>query len=219
MERIILSYPRSGSNFLNYCLNILTGQEIPKIHGQYPSQWSAESLAGEGKQLILIIRNYKECIPRQMEKYTAQGILEHASNTKPYEKDIVPDRKGINARHADYIAMLEFFERFGGSKIFLYYEDLIANTHQELSRLCEFTGVDNKVLESFMQDIDNHQHASSQRYNKTNTGCKSISKDGSAQPIFHSKKISAQDRLSIDRQLQQKFPTLYEKYLKRYEEA
>ena len=61
----ILSYPRSGSNFLYYSLSVI-GIYLGKTHGQNKEFWLDKE---SDKKLVFMIRNYKESIPRQIDGY------------------------------------------------------------------------------------------------------------------------------------------------------
>jgi hypothetical protein len=221
MERIILSYPRSGSNFLNDCLNKMTGRGFSKTHAHYHRFWQENTQGKDGKVVVLMLRNYKECIPRHTGERTPEGIVKHATGLKATELPNPKSDKNGKRTRSDYMALIRWYDSYQGKKTVVYYEDFVNRTAEELKRLADFLGdVTPDMVNEFISSLDKQRKASANKYNKSFGKTQSL--DASGNPVstkFHSNSMSKQHRISTDNNIKQKFPTLYEKYLKRYEEA
>lgn len=218
MKIELISYPRTGSNWLSYCINFVcsvptinpcfyptenelfsTGKNnvVQKSHTQSP-EWFRDV----NKSFVCVIRNYKECIPRQTKSYSADSIINSLLGVVPTNNHVF-----------DFITTLRVYDECKNPKILFYYEDLIVNLDKELKRLVDFFkqfgGSDN--LETFLENIKYHKKKSLDSY-------KQGSKSGGNKTIHHSLSISNQDKVKIDKHVKTAFPDLFEKYLKRYEE-
>jgi hypothetical protein len=202
----ILSYPRSGSNFLYYSLSVI-GIYLGKTHGQNKEFWlDTES----DKKLVFMIRNYKESIPRQIDGYKFDDR---------FKSQISNYRTDNDDHHFDYISILDYYDKYTGPKIIIYYEDFINDTKNELIKVVDFIsdGIDNTILvEEFIKNIEFHKKSSSDRYNSMMIiGCKSIN-DNKVDLLFHSNKITKVVKNKIDRYLYKNYKELFSKYLTRY---
>ena len=201
----ILSYPRAGSNFLHYCIKEITGIDIGKTHAQNKEFWS-ETQSGK---LIFIIRNYKESIPRQTNAYDFGEKLKSQLSNFRTECDI---------HHFDYISPLDYYDKYQGEKIIIYYEDFVINTEDNLLKVIGFINGDIKKIGDFIGKLDSHKKKSAEIYNSlVPGGCKSI--NGKLVDInFHSKKMDNNTKNKIDSYISEKYKNLFDKYLSRYSE-
>tara|TARA_R110000796_G_scaffold58413_4_gene134860 strand:+ start:15680 stop:16327 length:648 start_codon:yes stop_codon:yes gene_type:complete len=202
---IIINYPRSGSNFLHYCVENLFNIDIWKNHGQSPEFWQKERYPS-----IFLLRNYKECVPRQLgctkrgNEYDLESIKSHMRNA-----NATKDTKTF-----DYIKVLKYYDELEKEKLLIYYEDLISNTENELKRLVDFMnglGFKTELFNDFIINLEKHRKESLKRYTPT-------SSSGGNVKIFHSKNIRDKDKNSLDKFLQKTYPNLWDKYLKIYED-
>lgn len=215
----ILSYPRSGSNFICYCLkNIFQFDSgMPKSHGQNKEFWYHYTDKKLNKvpyeyhlksPLIFIMRNYKESIPRQTDDYNF---------SEKYRKAVSNYRTKDNNHHFDYISILEFYDKREDPKILIYYEDFMTNIDIELKKICDFVADSLNIeykhdrFNSFIENIDFHKNESLKNYQKHS---ESKTKGGGLE--YHSKKIKLDIRYEIDRYMENEYEYLYNKYLKRY---
>jgi len=217
----ILSYPRSGSNFLNNCLDVISPKPFGKTHAHYHRFWKENTLDKKDMTVMLVLRNYKECIPRHTKATTPEALLQHAVGLKATERPgAKKDANGRRFTQSDYMALVKWYHEYQGKKTIVYYEDFVTNTAEELRRLADFIGdVEEGTLENFIDNLDQHRKTSASKYNKFG---KTTTLDKEAKPIStiqHSQIIPKAGRLRIDEHLSQTFPTLYEKYLKRYKES
>jgi len=114
-----LSYPRSGSNWLCYIIEELTrykvdssSYQIPgKLNGKYPLIEKAhghmrffwKEFNPEKNKLIFMMRNYKECIVRHLNKTDFAGIIENLRGKTPLERD--------SDKVTDYMADLALYHK------------------------------------------------------------------------------------------------------------
>jgi hypothetical protein len=196
---IIINYPRSGSNFLNYCIKELVGFGLWKNHGQSYDFWLKER-----QDTIFLLRNYKECIPRQCNSYLASVIKKQMVNAAANKDNDI----------FDYISVLNYYHTLKKKKLLIYYEDLITNTEFEILRVIKFLKKDGVTLlnpQDFLINLDAHRKKSAAAYVQG-------SRTGGQVTIYHSKKINVADKKDIDTYLESTYPELWNKYLKRYKE-
>ncbi len=217
----LLSYPRSGSNWLSYCIECLSemqiggsltgflsiGNKITKSHGNTKSWWKDFILCKDS--LILMVRNYKECVVRNCDGDLAKVFSDLQGG--------LPLKTGIEK--TDYISILKLFEYTKEKKHLIYYEDLVQNPYQELSRLVKFLeqfGGNKGNITSFMKQYEQHRKTSLELYGKKID--KPRTNGTRNELLFHSKKLTKETKLKIDDHLIKRFPNIYNKYLKRYGE-
>ena len=193
-EVVLLNYPRCGSTFLHYCIQELYGLYMCKHHGQSKKFWK------EGPfNLIFMIRNYKECIPRQTRSKELHRILSHCRNAEAT---------------FDYISVLRYFDEVDSKKMIIYYEDFIIDTEKTIREVVEFLNefdMQPADLDRFLDNIEQHRANSLKKYIPGSVS-------GGNKLIFHSNDISGEIKKKIDKHLMDNYGYLYNKYLKRYEE-
>jgi hypothetical protein len=146
-----------------------------------------------------MIRNYKECIPRQTKSKELHRILSHCRNVEAT---------------FDYISVLRYFDEVDTKKMIIYYEDFITDTEKILREVVEFLkefDMKPNDLEGFLRDLETHRIRSLQSY-------KPGSNSGGNKLLFHSNGITSENKKKIDKHLMDNYGDLYNKYLKRYEE-
>ena len=175
MDNILLSFPRSGNTWVRYALECVTGRPTSiemvkncqagiKTRGSISSttdlkvdvlkkciaikrhradnHW--DSFSKDNINLILLVRHYKE------------AIIRHLISTDYKDPSIID--KTIN----DYLHCLEFYDKFDGNKILIYYEDLIINQKREFKRIFDFLGVKDSV--GFLKNIQKYRLLSIKSY-------------------------------------------------------
>jgi len=161
---ILLSYPRSGNTWLRYCLETLSGQKTTGyLNGRDIEKGVLETNRGKptlmvkkhdtiniknnkNNKLILIVRDYKECLVRH--KGGKYSIIDNAPEPETNKKN--------------YLKLLEFYERFEGKKLLVYYEDLILDLKPQLKKCVELldVGVKEDTLNDFMMNLETHREKS-----------------------------------------------------------
>jgi hypothetical protein len=107
--------------------------------------------------LILLLRNYRECLLREYEKLEnvkneilAQASFNHLSQNKTWV---------LNLRMNHYFHNLRVFDIWNPEKrLIIYYEDFLQNPQEILLQLAQFMGETGKEAEiqTFVDHIDEH---------------------------------------------------------------
>jgi len=140
---ILLSYPRSGQNLTLYLLRSC-GQEVRAYHGIEPVNFKS----WYKWPLVVVIRNYKECIVR------------NHSGDRPFTNEVL-DRTFHEVRMNStqlYIENLEVYENWPNTKHLLYYEDLVSGPDAFMEMAEKFKIDTSKFnwYESFKQSLDSY---------------------------------------------------------------
>ena len=220
----LMSYPRSGSNWFRYCSEFLTkkpsigpnhnqtvlnspfgsrlemGVDLSRDYILYRAHELEEGV--EGKPLIILIRNYKECILRHTHRGSSGATLSQIKEVFSREKLM-------------YLNVLRFYEKSKENKFIVYYEDLIKYPESTLRGVLEFFGENGNYLKDFINNYDRHRATS---YNQYTTLLEKSETQGDPNKLkYHSNFLSGDILLQID-QLFKEEKVLFDKYLLRYEE-
>jgi hypothetical protein len=221
----LMSYPRSGSNWLRYCVEFLTkyptvgplhkstklnqpfgtrcniGVDLKKDYILFRAHLT--NPATRKKPVILLIRNYKECIPRH-------ALLP----TNPNRKDVID---AFNDDLLKYTSLIKEFDIWGPKKILVYYEDLISNPRVELKRVLDFFEVPDTHINAFIKDFDSHRKASIKQYSSLVQ--KSQTQGEKKLLDYHSSEYPIELKHELDTIMKNDLHDLYGKYLGRFEEV
>ena len=196
----LLSYPRSGRNLLRHmlkCIDIeVYATHRPLIYSEWPLK--------PHDKLIMIVRDYRECIPRHLypgEKVNDEMILRMFGNELSVRDSAI-----------QYVENLVLFDVCQCSKYMIYYEDLIQNKKHAFNILCN-----NLFQEEWTQE-------GSDKFGKLNWEKESaISlKNYESTPMsggnldFHKHNIN--DVQLMGKIMKQANKYIFEKYLNRYEQ-
>jgi hypothetical protein len=231
-ELFVYATVRSGSTWTCRVLQLLTDRpmnytDIPSIPGPslygrkldmnkphiYKSCNSAkrmQKIDQDKNKLILILRNYKECILRQLKS-------SYVNNKNPQKEllKLVEKNEGL---FRSYMEKIEVFESWKNpeTKYLVYYEDLIINPEKVITRLLEFVGDDPSNLDEVIDNYDYFKQKSLESYNRGHKLVGTSSYGDKA--LHHSKKISKSLLQKIDNSANEQYPRLFNKYLLRYKE-
>lgn len=213
MKYLIASFPRSGNHWVRYiveyCTRLRTMGEGAKKYWQKHDRpiferignkfYNGERYIGrkrhkikkpdKGLDMILIVRNYREVLPRHQPK-----LFTSSPKITPRLDEI--------SRY--YINLIRYYHNWPQRKMLVYYEDLISNVY-EIYRIMKFINHTHKFCE-FHNSIDEHR-------NKCLCICNHVT-DGT-KPVFHSKKLTAKWIDLLDG-IFDKWPGLKSNYLDRY---
>lgn len=190
-----LTLPQNTELYVNYPLgcNFNLGVDfrkhpIIKIHDK-------SGLSANAKFLILVIRNYKECLVRHLR-----------SNVAPF--------KYLKSEN-DYISNIQLFDNWKDeNKLLLYYEDLIQKPEITLKKLIEFLNESDLYLTSFFENHLYHVKNCIKIYERDVQTIYSKNEH----IFYHSKNLSQEMKHTLDALCKANDPYIFEKYLKRYEE-
>jgi hypothetical protein len=151
----------------------------------------------ESEHLILLLRNYKEVIPRHCGNLTVD-MLKDSAHFQKY-----------------YFTNLRIYDSWHPEKrLLIYYEDLINNPEQTLIELLNFLGESTQYLNEFLLDYNTHKRKAIEIYQACNGT--SVTKGDST--IHHSKQMSTLEKKQIDDYIKEAYPDLWNPYLSRYAE-
>lgn len=224
VSEFLISYPRSGSHLTCYFLEMIMNKEIVLGGGKTPrslkypgygtKRFSSSSfnkdvppickthavkplhlkLNCSQNKLLLILRNYKECIPRRMKEaendynidLLKKSILDlDDSRVKIYRLN---NKSGFDL----YLEGLIFYDNWEdeSTKLLVHYEDLISNPIETLKKVFFFLDDKFEIPDDLERTINGFLKDSLNRYKKK-FGPKHSS-DGKDE-IFHSKDYPLED--------------------------
>ncbi len=210
---LLISYSRSGTNWIRYIIEFLSQQPTPgytrskagynfiidRAHAGY------NSIEKYGKA-ILVIRNYKECLVRH---HGAEYVNSFESIADFLQSD---DRF---QKPEWYIKNIAAFDDFKGEKMVLYYEDLLTDTIEQVTKIAEFLDLDKSRLTTLISNIPEHKKKSVELYKVDHD---SVTAGDEHKLDYHSKKaLPEEDHLAFDKYYRENYPDLFKRYLSRYE--
>lgn len=221
---ILLSYPRCGNSWLRFCIEAISEQpsypdseyikslrNIVEVKGNYilrkehslddPLNLDKVSVIDspmyKNLKLILLLRNYKECIIRQGNDYNDAILGKHKGKY-------------------NYMGNIHQFDLWTKEKrLLIYYEDLLTHPEKELRKIVAFMGLDENKLNSFMEKYEYYRDSSIQAYHTLQDPSASKGKD----LLYHSRQRPKERMKEWDERIKESHPDMFEKYLKRYAEG
>jgi len=216
-QNILVCYPRSGSTWLRYIIEYFTNkatmggynvplaveQSILKINTpsiltrkhEWDNNWNPHNT-----RVLLLVRNYKECIIRNMQDIMPVGI-EMLNNSI------------VGNKYFNYILPIISFNDFDGKKQLMYYEDLIQNLESEIKKMLSFFEfeISQTAIEEFIHNVSYHKSKSIEIYNTDY-----YSETGGATISHHANKLTRDQQILWDNVAHESAPVVYQKYLTRY---
>ena len=220
----ILSYPRSGSTWIRYCLEFMTKRPTVGSYSKHKKghhsnvigslknigvdlgknpifvrTHSPKGIKDVSGKLVFLIRNYKEVIIRH------HNLKQEKNPKKLIKNNLIGLEQGSN-----YMDLISFFDNYNGEKLIIYYEDLIENPTETISILADFVCAEKKFLSELLSNLEEHKKNSLSVYKKSETQGK--------RKTSHSSILSHQNKENLDLFVRDNNAELYEKYLIRYAE-
>ena len=172
------SFPRSGNHWVRFISEYLSGcptdgckdnprdapiylntfpcREHPLAHVNpenpftlYKSHSAYESTFTSA--IVLLIRDY-------------HAHLSYLSKYEDYKNATYPNDFIYEA--ITYLELIAAYDRFGGNKMVIYYEDLLAYPEREISRIKYFLDASDERHKAFMDNYDHHAELSQQGKNR-----------------------------------------------------
>lgn len=219
-DTYFLSYPRSGKNLTTSYLQALTDKPIRgfpptlkldetelDLNVNYFKQpimcmHSIEHLLNKNNKLLLIVRNYKECLLRHLtESLTLQSVLPLFLQN---EKDVL-----------SYVSNLISYDTWNPEKrLMIYYEDLIADPITEMTKVLDFLEepINENFNESYLKEVFKESVIAYDHRYETSGGShtkgKNMTQHSDPLPLFVKQKI--------DQHMKTTFPRIWH-YISRYE--
>ncbi|MEM9540264.1 MAG: hypothetical protein AAGA60_12285 [Cyanobacteria bacterium P01_E01_bin.42] len=215
---IIVSYPRSGLNWVRYCIEYFSGLRTPgpkKIHekgklalyrthdvkrfGPKGSCFCA-FYDPKGKPLhnkvLLLLRDYHEAYLRQSN---------HKTRPMPTAEEIRQGKRVFKFRN--YFENLRAYDKFSGKKTIVYYRDLIED-FSEITKILDFFGFTYDLTDF---DLEYHRQKSIQIYDNQH---KSYSKDDLYNFTFHRDRVASEVNKALDEFVDANYKDLADRYLR-----
>jgi len=117
---VVLSYPRSGSVLMCEYMVALGKENARKLKTHM-------SRLINNKPVVMVLRNYKECIVRQLRKSGESQKRGAEINSKNFLESL----EGTNGRFG-YIPVLKVFDKCPCKKTLIYYEDMITDGYSTI---------------------------------------------------------------------------------------
>lgn len=227
----LLTYPRSGTNWVMTLLQILikkpvrnannptksTGLVLNRLNLPIDENKSIlyrthrvttylRKINPTKNKLLLVLRNYKECIVRQ-EKCTPESFF-----------SIIIENKNPLIHYLDNLI---FFDQWKdkNTKLLIYYEDLIHKPYETIEKLLVFFEERSVNVEDFFANYDHWKNQCLFSYIEQTS--EDLNKNGHTssngdKEVFHSKDFSPEIIQAADRHISKNYPELWKKYLKKY---
>jgi hypothetical protein len=223
---LLLTYPRSGTNWTIGVLQAFSKRPVRFIHKpqlkqhlglnrlavpideSLPILYRTHSVTNAVKKLnqsqfrlLFTLRNYKECLVKEGQ-FTEKQFLEAVRLRDPLVEM--------------YFENLRFFDqgwKNPETKHLIVYEEVISNPERVILDLLTFFKENLALFPEFFQNYSewNEKMLSSYHGQHEKKGPSSQN-----QPIFHTQAFSKETLVEVDALLQERYPDLFEKYLKRY---
>lgn len=211
---LLLSYSRSGTNWIRYFIEVTTSRPTPgqkrllggsnyyldRAHAGYRNIHNYQ-------KVLLIVRNYKECIVRH---HGMNLIKSQYSDVVNFLNDL-----SIEQPASWYMKNIMAFDEFSSEKLVIYYEDLIREPDKNLRLIGEFLDVDNKEVNKFILNLSEHREKSINAY--TSNGHESITRGKASALTYHSGHLTNQEKKDFDKFFRSMDAEVFYKYLSMYE--
>lgn len=222
-EAILLTYPRSGTNWTIGILQALCkrtvrwidnrgtvnrldfeiDESLPIVYRTHGVNQRLVKLKQSSYSLIFTLRNFKECVIKET-KYTAEEFVAGLLENDP--------------QITKYFDNLEFFDsgwKNPETKHMIVYEEMIQNPQDTIISLLTFLGESLEKVPEFFEHYDEWNAEMLASYHRQHRRKGPSSQN---QPLFHSIDFSKESLIAMDKAVQERYPILWEKYLKRYAE-
>lgn len=205
MANFLISYPRSGNTWVRYCIEFLSDKPTTSLLVRAANKSNfvktdAVGINGLIKNLnvrdpaVLIKRHHMystwrdgkrktcHCNKCQYQISAQDKVLLLVRNFRESVfRHVIPQmRSGMKDIHLidnlnRYMDLVYFYDKFCGSKMIMYYEDLITDPVAELRKACDFLGILTMRFDELSSDLDNHRTKALCKYGFSKTGGDKIS--------------------------------------------
>lgn len=210
-----ISYPGSGASWIRYIIQIgknLSVKSMSDFKGlasdkqnYYCIKDHHATSINPDHNLILILRNYKECI---LSNHYKTKIFNFNNKQYVINTDYTKTTN-LKACIHWYMNNLKLYDAFSNNKHLIYYEDMINDPRKMLLELQEFTQLD---LGDIIDNLVYHQNKCKELYTKH---WRKPHTDGKTAK-YHTNKLTYDQQLEWDQLFYDYNPDLYKKYLKQY---
>lgn len=207
MKPIVSGFPRCGNNWVLYIVSSLLGAKNPKSpESRREVVLRNHIFSPSNRKTFFLLRNHKECLIRH---YTIEVYKKYKSPTAFLNSQEINSGYKI----VDFIQNLQKYDKTNKENILLInYEDLITNPNEIINNIGHHINVKQNNINEFLENIEYHKQNSL----SAKPPEKSFTKGNST--LYHSLKLSKQERLEFDSFYRNKYPEIFSKYLQRYAE-
>lgn len=207
-EPVLVSFPRSGTNWVRYCIEFFSRQRTP----------GNKRLVEVGKPVISRIHDAKGIYFDKKDKKSGNYVIKPfliSPNQSNYKKMIllirnpfdnyVSQNKNIGM-FSYYFGNIEMFEEFDGEKLLIYFEDVVKE-ESEIYRILDFLDINYEDRkDKFHLNFGYHKLKSKGLYEKNHNKRKKGNRN----------ELTDDEKNQVINFINKKHINLKEKYLKRY---
>lgn len=207
----ILSYPRSGMNWIRYIIQHIYPKNITEAGNiNFLHMHLVEELPSTDLPLVFCLRDYKECIIRNTREYKCVPVIDNSAITFDELISINEQKKVTDPGGTieNYVEILKIYHEWPGKKYLVRYEELISDTASVIAELAWFLEV---KPGGFLSNLNFHQNNSISEYNNRHG-----SYTRGESKVFHQNNMSATDLNKLDDMIELRNPYVYNTYLKQY---
>lgn len=235
---VLLTTPRSGTNFFSSCLSILTRRPISWLEWGdaifHPNSDLTKQLSYNRLNLPLV--DQRPILYRTHHGYRELGQISPLCNrlifltrnpkellfrayflAYPGQKE--PDFHFIQNFLDEYLIPLKLYESWNpANRMLIFYEDLIVDADRIVLDALDFMGIAPAYLEDFVENNETYKKRLLESYTKQQVNNRGGSSSiGGTKAIYYSKDIDPEILKKIDLYLMQREPNLWKLYLNRFE--
>jgi len=166
---------------------------VEKLHGHDMLNKNIDSF-GHECVLLMILRNYKECIMSHLSR--------HGNEHKP---------ERIELAYTHYAKILSVYWNTRVPKILFYYEDIITQPVKYIQQIAEYFGTD---VSHIVADMNGYLTRSRESYMGALGNCQTDGKQ-----TIHFTPLTKEYDFDWDQRMRDTAPGLYDEYLTRYGET
>ena len=232
-EILFLSDQRCGTHYCLYCIGYFLDKEVIMNRGTCQIRLFDEifyehkegviysghnpkdlwiSQGGQDKDiLIMIVRNYRECLYR--DRNSVEAVLNEIRHMATFNH--MPAKFAFIQPHNHYFNNLRCFDFWDPSlRLMIYYEDLITNPEMVFQQILTFFNKSHEqdLIEDFMENLQEHIDYCLNYY-ESQGGSKTQGKD----VLYYTKIMGLEGAKAIDDEVKALHPEIFDKYLRRYE--
>lgn len=210
---LIASYPRSGTNWIRFIIEDISGLPTPGkecLHPQHDGNFAVDrahkafTCMGRHRGVLFVLRDYRECLLRQHRSLWIRN---------PVVAEFLVDRSEERPP-CWYIKNIEAFEQCARDKLLVYYEDLVTRPQDVIPGVAQFLGLDPRRTAEFLDQID-QKYAQSVNIYKSG-GRPSVSTTTRNLRHHADELLTPAQQLEFDAFYRERHPGLFGKYLERY---
>jgi len=207
-----IGYPRSANSWVRYIVRTCSGDPEIGVHSidgydqRYVKRHWLEPDLANGKNMLLLVRNYKEVVIRHNSDQSKNKDFNFYESLERMPSNFTQPA-------VSYIHPIHVYDNWANKKHIVYYEDLVEKPFETIQKMGEVMGFQ---TEGFLDNYYFHKDRSVNAYS-TQEPSGSWTKGGQIKTLYE-KQISEKQKEAWDQCLKFEFPVLFEKYLKRYEQ-